>query len=276
MDSARNGDLRALAQRVADALPHEAAVEIALTGSVSRGVADELSDVEMLVVSPERLELDECFRLAGGAGLTGLDTWGPPETPARRVFGYRDGVPVETIWWDRALAEERVEALLTGETPSTADALVNGVALRTAGLLEVWQERLRSYPPSLAVAQIEEAASRWCGYAPAAILTVTRTGERLALVEWLDDAAARVLTIVYAVNRVWRPTTKRLEHRLRELRVKPDRIAERIGSSLSEPDPRRALHVMTELQAEAVALAPSGPNVDRARVWLAEALALLR
>jgi hypothetical protein len=32
---------------------------------------------------------------------------------------------------------------------------------------------------------------------------------------------------------------------------------------------------MTELQLEAVRLAPAGPNVDRARTWLAEAAALL-
>jgi hypothetical protein len=33
---------------------------------------------------------------------------------------------------------------------------------------------------------------------------------------------------------------------------------------------------MTELQLETVRLAPSGPNVDRARRWLAEAVELLQ
>jgi hypothetical protein len=33
---------------------------------------------------------------------------------------------------------------------------------------------------------------------------------------------------------------------------------------------------MTELQLETVRLAPSGPNVDRARRWLADALEELR
>ena len=263
-------------QRVADALPAESVVEIVLTGSVSRGVADELSDIEMLVVSTERLDLEECFRLAGAAGLTDLDTWGPPDTPARRVFGYREAVPVETVWWDRAYAESRVDALLSGEAPSTADALVHGVSLRSAGLLAAWQARLRAYPPELASARIEEAALRWCGYAPAGILTILRPGDSLALAEWLVDAATRVLVIVYAVNRVWQPTTKRLEDRLRDLDVQPGRLAARIGASLAEPDPRRALRLMTELQAEALALAPSGPNVERARAWVAQALVLLR
>jgi hypothetical protein len=64
--------------------------------------------------------------------------------------------------------------------------------------------------------------------------------------------------------------------RLEPLPVKPDRLAERIEGALTEPDPRRALTVMTELQLDTVRLAPNGPNVDRAQAWLTEGLALLR
>ena len=85
------------------------------------------------------------------------------------------------------------------------------------------------------------------------------------------DDASRVLRIVYALNRVWEPTTKRLAARVATLAMKPDRLAERIEEAFSEPNPRRALLVMTELQAETVALAPDGPNVNRARRWLAAA-----
>jgi hypothetical protein len=267
--------LRTLAQRVADALPAEV-VEAVLTGSVSRGVADEVSDIEMLVVTRDPLQLEECFDLARAAGLEGLDTWGARDGPARRVSGYREGVPLELIWWPRAFAEERVAALLAGEVSSTADALMHGVALRTNGLLGAWQERLREYPEERASAQIEDAALPWGGFTPAGVLTIIREGERLSLMEWMFDGAMRVLTIVFALNRVWLPTTKRLSLRVAPLEIKPDRLAERIEEALTEPDPRRALLVMTELQLDTVLLAPSGPNVDRARAWLAEAAELLR
>src|SRR5256885_60985 len=135
MATPRNNELQALAQRVADALPAEIAEEIVLTGSVSRGVADDVSDIEMLVVTPEPLELEDCFRLAGAAGLDGLDTWGAQNTQARRVSGYREGEPLELVWWPRDFAEARVDALFAGEVTSTADALVYGVPLRTSGLL---------------------------------------------------------------------------------------------------------------------------------------------
>jgi predicted nucleotidyltransferase len=276
MASTRNDQLQALAQRVADALPEDVVEEVVLTGSVSRGMADEVSDIEMLIVTREPLSLERCFELAGDAGLERLDTWGAQGGPARRVSGYLEGEPLELIWWPREFTEERIDALLAGEVTSTADALMCGAPLRTSGLLAGWQQRLGEYPEEIAAAQIEEAALPWGGFTPAGVLTIVRPGERLSLLEWMFDGAIRVLTIVFALNRVWLPTTKRLALRVEPLEIKPDRLAERIEEALTEPNPRRALLVMTELQLETVLLAPSGLNVDRARAWLASAADLLR
>lgn len=246
-----------------------------LTGSVSRGAADELSDIEMLIVTPEQLTLETCFEHARAVGLEELDTWGDRSTPTRRVFGYLEGVPIELIWWSRQHAESAVDSLLRGEAPSAADAIANGIALRTAGSLTRWQARLAEYPEELARSQIEAAALTWGGYAPAGLLTLARPGERLSRTERMLDDAARVLRIVYALNRVWQPTHKRLGPRVESLAVRPDRLAERIEEAFAEPDPRRALLVMTELQLDTVALAPDGANVNRARAWLAAGAAVL-
>jgi nucleotidyltransferase-like protein len=273
--TARSLELQQLAQRIADALP-PVVQEIVLTGSVSRGVADEVSDIELLVVTAEPLELAACFEHAGRAGLRRLDTWGPQGTPTSRVFGYCEGVPIELVWWPHNFAEASVAALLAGQESSAADALANGVSLRTSGLLERWQEDLRDYPGELAAARIEDAALTWGGYAPEGMLTLARPGERLVLVERMVDDATRVLKIVYALNRVWPPTTKRVAARVEALPVKPERFAERIEEALTEPDPFRALLVLNQLQLKTVELGPSGPNVDRARVWLPQVLEVLR
>ena len=275
MTTEQSHGLRDLAQRVADALPADVAEEIVLTGSVSRGVADEISDIEMLIVTPERLELPACYELARGAGLDGLDTWGDRSTPTRRVSGLREGVSLELVWWSRDDAESAVDAFFRGDPPSAADALRYGVPLRTSGALARWQARLDDYPDDLARARIEDAALTWGGFSAAGLLTLARPGERLARTERMLDDASRVLRIVYALNGVWQPTHKRLADRVAQLEVKPDRLAARIDEAFTEPDPRRALLVMTELQADTVALAPDGPNVNRARRWLADGARVL-
>jgi predicted nucleotidyltransferase len=266
--TAKSDELKALAQRIADALPPEV-IEVVLTGSVSRGVADDVSDIEMLVVTEECVSLEEAFELARRVGLEQRDSWGDPSTPTRRVFGYFEGRPIETIWWSRELAEE---SFASG---GSAEAIAGGVSLRTSGLLERWQKQLADYTAELGVERIEKAAERWGGFAPAGLLTILRPDCSLARMEWMVESAQRVLAIVFALNRVHQPTTKRLAARVELLSLKPDRLAERIDEALTEKNPRTALRLMTELQLETVELAPGGPNVDRARTWLAEALELL-
>jgi predicted nucleotidyltransferase len=225
----RSQQLQHLAQRVADALPLDVAEEVVLTGSVSRGVADDVSDIEMLIVTPDSMELAACFEHARAAGLDELDTWGDQSTPTKRVSGFLERVPLELIWWSREYAESSIDSLFCpGDASSAADAIAHGVALRTLGSLARWQARLSDYPEELARARIEDAALTWGGFAPAGLLTLARPGERLARTERMLDDASRVLRIVYALNRVWQPTHKRVAARVASLDVKPARLAVRI------------------------------------------------
>jgi predicted nucleotidyltransferase len=128
---------RTLAHAVAEALP-PAVEEVVLTGSVSRGVADDLSDIEMLLVTGSEQDLTDCFSFAAASGLVELATWGRQDVPARRVSGYRDGVPIELIWWSRAYANSAIDAVFGGELSATADAIANGIPLRTSGLTAAW------------------------------------------------------------------------------------------------------------------------------------------
>jgi len=238
-----------------------------VTGSVSRGVADDLSDIEMLLVTTRDLTLEECYTLAGAAGLVELDTWGPQGTRARRVFGYIERVPIELIWWPRAYAEDAVDG--------AGDAIVHAVPLRTQGALADWQARLSPMPAEAAAAAIEEAALTWGGFAPEGFLTIVREGEVLARLERMVDDAGRVLRLVYALNGRWPPTAKRLAARADELEVKPARLGERIEDAFVEGDPRKSLRLLAGVQLDAVRLAPDGPNVVRAREWLARVIAVL-
>lgn len=177
MASARSTELLELARRIVDALPADVVEEAAVTGSVSRGVADAHSDIEILLVTTRPLEQEECDALAAAAALEQRDTWGPRDGPTRRVFGYSDGTPIELIWWSRSFAEQAVESLLAGQVTGSADALVHAVPLRTTGLVESWQARLMPMPEVVAHAVIEDAALMWGGFAPEGFLTIARRGE---------------------------------------------------------------------------------------------------
>ena len=267
--TARAHELRRVAAQIVAALP-PVVEEAVLTGSVSRGVADDISDIEILLVTTTRLSIGECFEHARRVGIVNLDTWGVQGTECSRVFGYYKGIPIETTWWPHDFAEASLAGLLAGEPSAAAEAIVNGIGLRSSGLLGGWKVRLSAYPDALAAERIEEAAVAWGGFHPTGFLTLARPGERLALVEYLYNDALRVLRIVYALNRMWQPTSKRLAQRVGTLSIKPERLAERIEEALTEPDPLRAMLVMNALQIETADLAPSGPNIDRAREWLRE------
>ncbi len=275
----RTEELRAVAQRVADGLPAEVR-EIVLTGSVSRGVADELSDIELLVVGDELPAYEDAVAAAERAGLARVDTWVRRDLPARHLGGVLDGQAIELVWWSRAFADERVRAILACEILDgrllTADALVYGIALRTNGALEDWQARLARYPAPLTPALVREAALMWRGYQPNGLFTIARPGERVALVERLVDDVRRIVRIVFALNRAWEPTLKRLAARAAPLEVKPPLLAERAESALTEREPRAALQTIYELAAETLALVPEEIEITRSRAWVAEALELVR
>ena len=271
-----------MAKRAAGRLPPHAAQEIVLTGSASRGLADELSDVELLLVPARDLApLPDCARTLEAAGFEDVTTWTPPGGDSWWTGGRFEGVRIEAVWWAPAKVERRLDGTLAAEIVDharirTAEALANGLPLRTAGGLAAWQERLAVYPPTLAGAIVEDCAEIWGGDPPETMLTLLRPGDRLALTEWLRDDAERVLRILHALNRAWEPGWKWLPAQVAALAVKPDRVAERIEEALLEPDGRRALRLLAELAADTVALAPVTPSVVRARHFLPALVEVLR
>ncbi len=257
----RSARLHAVAERVATLLPGHAE-DVVLTGSTSRETADELSDVELLVISetlPENLPLDE------------LQTWWSGIEGAHWFGGMFEGEYVELVWWTPAYVEERVAGLAAGKFVDhqrlrTAEAIVNGIPLR-GDRHPGWCARLASYPEGLAAAIVDDVADTWIE--PIRSQTsLLRPGDSLVLAERLVDDAQRLLQVVFALNETWEPGWKRLPARLEPLAVKPERLAERIDAAIRALD----LQAMRTLAAEALALAPQTEKTRRARELLLEPL----
>jgi predicted nucleotidyltransferase len=259
--TAESEKLRALARRVADALPPEA-VEVVLTGSTARGSADEHSDVELLVVAEE---------LPESLPLHDLDTWSPDVEGAHWFGGWFEGEYVELVWWTPAYAEERVRAVAAGEIVDherlrAAEAIVHGIPLRGRRHAD-WRARLAHYPPGLATAVVDDVADTWIEPLGSQ-RSLLRDGDALVLARRLTEDAERILRVVFALNEEWEPGWKRLAERVEPLVVKPDHLAERIDTAIRTFD----LQAMRALAAETLAHAPETDKTGRARKLLVEPL----
>jgi Nucleotidyltransferase domain len=237
----RSDELRAVAERVAALLP-ETVSDVVLTGSTARGVADGLSDIELLVIAdqlPDRLPLEN------------LDTWSPNDS-AHWFGGLFEREFVELIWWTRAYVEERVRAIAAGEVVDharlrTAEAILNGLPLRGDGHAR-WAAQLAVYPDGLAEKIVADAAATFRD-TESQMRSVQRPGDALVLAQRVAEYAEGVLRIVFARNREWEPGWKRLPLRLESLALKPDRLAERVDAAVRALD----LSTLAALAEEALA-----------------------
>jgi len=259
--SERSETLRARAERVAALLPPHVE-DVVLTGSAARGMADELSDIELLVVSDE---------LPGELPLDDRQSWTPPVDGAMWYGGTFDGEKVELVWWTPAYVEERVRAIASGEIVDharlrTAEAIVHGIPLRGERHAQ-WTARLARYPDDLAARIVDDVTDDWIDWVESQ-RTNLRAGDALVLAQALVAAAEGILRVVFALNEEWEPGWKRLAARLEPLSVKPDRLAERIDTAIRALD----LQALRLLAAETLALAPQTDKTRLARERLSEPL----
>jgi predicted nucleotidyltransferase len=254
----RSEELRALAERFVRALPDDFD-EALLTGSVSRGEADELSDLEMLLVArdtPPRLS------------TLGIEMWQEDFFENGTVAWYTalvEGEVLEMAGWTHARVESRIEGILSGEIIDHArfrfaEALVHGIPLRSAGAIGRWQARLAEYPEALVEAIVHTASEEWLEH-PLGVRAHLRPGGRLALAAMLTNDLENVLRIVFALNRVWEPSWKRLPQLVAPLASEPERLAARIDEAVAETSLRKT----RELVLDTLLLAPDLPRVVLAR-----------
>ena len=266
-----------LARELAEACPPELGHEIALTGSVARGVADDASEIELNFWTdeiPPGNEREVWLREMGGDPLVVDATPGADGT--RWVICFVRGIQIEAGWQSIERQRDLVRQLAAGEILDhqrliVADTLHTGVPLRTEGLLAEWQSALAEYPPALGERLIEESVERWSW--PPFHWTLAERGEWLAVSGRLVGDVGAVLRILYALNERWEPDWKWLRHRTQDFAVVPDRLAERIDAIFSSSDPQRAVEQCLELILDTLRLLPPRPDATHAIAIVEEYLA---
>jgi hypothetical protein len=258
-----------IAREVAERCPPALGQEIAVTGSVALGLADDGSDIELNLWVRELP--DAAAREAWLNGLGATDTiaqeqpWGDGTLAA--TFRYR-GVTIEIGWQTSDALEAALRSVLEEHRTSRlpiAYAVSQAVPLRSAGALALWQSRLAVYPDGLRERLIEQNTNNWrLPHSGGIRWALARRRDVLALNERLTWDVYNVLNLLFAVNRRWRPDWKWLRHKCAALPIQPERLAERVEEVFEAPSLERRVVVCQQLILDTLALVPTSPHVAEA------------
>jgi hypothetical protein len=264
--------LLGVAQRLADSCPVSLGDEIAVTGSIPLGLADQDSDVELNLWTAELPSVEaraEWIQSIGGSNaIVYPNSWGDSTIEADFDF---EGVWIEATWMTRRALDERLAAILAGEILShrllmMAWIVEKALPLRTNGAFSEWKRQLAAYPESLVPLIVEDNTRVWqLTHAMAGRWTYCRRGQALALTERLTWDTYNILCVLFAINRRWEPDWKWLREVTDDLPVQPARLAERIGEMFLLPDAEQRVATAFALISDTLALAPQTPQVLRAR-----------
>ncbi len=268
-----------LAGELADGCPAELGTEIAVTGSVSRGVADQDSDVELNFWTPMLPSRDTVVRFLKAKGATDIrfEPQKEGDEGCWSSFRYRS-TWFEGGWETFGQLERNLDGVLAGKRTRPGEMMIaetvsRAVVIRSDGRLDEWQEQLRHYPDGLQERLIDEACWGWTYPqwvdVPWALL---RRDQRMALAKTLYDDLQRVLRIVFALNRSWEPNWKWLAEDTAGFNLMPGRLVERIDAVVMQPATPGAIAGCHRLGLDALEPAAPTETVLAARRALGESL----
>ncbi len=260
--------LLALARRVAGERAKDPAIEaILLTGSVAAGLADGVSDVDMMIYcrelpSPERFEQLQADALASGGGIYGYD---PAEGLA--CYHFIDGMKVDFGLGTSAELEQRLADFLVKPDvkDTTTQIVMSGVAtglpLYGGEMLRSWQAQLADLPESY-WAEVVQAHLR---FAPLAVLTEMGTdrGDYGLVYELILRDLGHLLNIWCGLSRVIPPgKVKGIARSVAKLSTGPAQAAQR-AERLFTAQPAAAVAELQGLIHETLALVDAHmPAID--------------
>jgi hypothetical protein len=282
----RSRRLFVVAGTVAYLCPLDLGQEIALMGSVSRGWADEHSDIEMNFWV-DRLDWPDAYEtwLRGIGAKVRFYPNSPRDGPRWIKFDF-SGTAVEIGWQTFEQCEAVLERIFAGRVTESdmaegfvTEALPNSITLRDGEHLRSWNMRLRDYPDALRSLLITEAAARWSREPRWFDMTAAfaRRPEPSALVLRYDASIRAVLRILFALNRQWEPELRKWTRRWVEtLEAKPDRLADRIFAIYARPLAAETWPAFLQLVSDSLRLVPAEFDVSQSAAAVENALARYR
>jgi predicted nucleotidyltransferase len=260
--------------------------DVALTGSVARGVADHYSDIELMIWVDELPSVIACETILAEAGAE-VDPSSSALIDSIITKSWYEGMLIETAWHTRDNLDHQIKTVISGENTDHWALVwvwhvVHALPLTEAAMIRQWQRRLRSYPEPLRRALIENGTSAWseATWYPLSIVNTAVLGERaaarlgggMALAGRLHVELERMLRVLFAVNRQWEPDFKWIAHESERLPLKPPRMLERMDHVFAKASPIERTHLCLRLIIDTLQLVPDTYDVSRAREQVEAAL----
>ena len=252
-------------------------VAVMAGGSVSRGCADEYSDVEIGVfwdTPPSDADRRDAAHRMGG-DVWKFDPSGGPRASehiglSEATVGstrYRGTAMVSPVHITVDTAEEWIDALIDdldtdAQKYELASAVRYGVPLYGHDLVRRWKDKAASFPERLALKLVQQ--NLWLGPWFNRAAYVAR-GDHLVAAQNLVWMQQGIVNVLAALNREYLPS---VEHKwvgwlLEGLEIKPDRCTDRLRGTFATGDLGEAVRDLVELGMEVIDLVEEHlPEVD--------------
>jgi hypothetical protein len=233
--------LRAIAARIIGSFEQHAPPRaVLLAGSAGEGIADELSDLD-LIAYYDRLPPAPAIRawrravgvLSPGARIRARSGW--------TDMWQMDGVECQGGGLLVAAVEKLLKDLRSGRDPDSpsqqkvAMGLLHGMPLRDDGLIAGWHERLREFPEALARSMAQHHLRLFPYWASRRQLAARDAF--LFEVQSLLDGSFHILGALSAVNSLYFTTfqLKRMRSHISGMQTAPPELAERLEALFTAP-----------------------------------------
>ena len=247
--------------------PHIKAILV--TGSVAKGVADDNSDIDIIMYYDE-LPGEAAFEAyRQGALDSGGGFYGGNAQDGWALFQYIDGVRHDFAHAKLAETEELIDKFLQAPDLEEAnkqimlDGVLTGVPLKGTEITDGWKAKLANYPPQLG----DMLVKKYLRFRPLWVLQKmgVERNEVIFLQEELLNAVQNIFGVLCGLNQLYHPgKIKGLNVTVTKMKLAPADIATRLPG-IFEVDRQTAVHNLKALIEETIALVETHmPHIDTA------------
>lgn len=244
-----------------------------VTGSVAKGLADGISDIDMAIYYEDVLPDDATLEaVTEGLGATGRRPLGGPREEQGFIEAFDlAGVEVQLIHstvsgWEQTMDELLVRHAVATPLAKALEGILCCKALYGEAQIEGWRARAADFPDALAVAMVRHYLSFFPAWGvPGQLL---RRDPGVWYRQILVESAQNVLGVLAGLSRVYYTPFqhKRLRRFVAGLSVAPPGLADRLEALFTSPVPE-ALEALEALVGEVAALVEARmPEVDTSAV----------